>query len=92
MEFEYLFKQYGLEPMGLWEEVNLPENVRGTRRNKQAIIDRCNHMIQMCETMINRAKQIPEEDDDRHAFMVSTYSRLVEKAEQAVYWAEVYNG
>ena len=92
MNFEYLFKQYGLEPMGLWEEVNLPENVRSTRRNKQAIIDRCNHMIQMCETMINRAKQIPEEDDDRHAFMVSMYSDLVREAAKAVNRAEVYNG
>lgn len=68
---------YGLKPMSLEEEANAPQNIKNTRNNKVRIIDDCNAIIAMMETIRNRAYRCPELDEDKHAKLVKNFACVV---------------
>ena len=73
----YLGDTYGLKLMSLEEEANAPRNIKNTRNNKVRIIDDCNTIITMMETLRSRAYCCPELDDDAHAKLVEELANLV---------------
>ena len=73
----YLGKNYGLQPMSLEEEMNLPNTIRQTRNNKVQIINDCDNIARTIETLRWRAYACPELDDEEHAKLVDEYARLV---------------
>ncbi len=74
---------YGLEPMSVEAELNLPENKKKTRNNKVVIVNTCCHIIDLAECIKTRAKWIPEEDDTEHAKLVDALAcEVIEALEQ----------
>ena len=72
--------QYGLEPKTMEEEMNLPKNINQTRKAKIEIIDQCEYIRKVADSIANRARNIPEEDDDRHAQLVQVFRNKVREA------------
>lgn len=73
----YLGDDYGLRHMSLKEEANAPQNIKKTRNNKVRIIDDCNAIISMMETLRIRARSCPELDEDGHAKLVEEFASLI---------------
>lgn len=73
-------KNYGLKPMTFEEEVNAPARIKATRIAKVNMIDRCNEMQTMLDTIKLRAKGIDEIDDGDYFKTVSKFFGLVTKA------------
>lgn len=70
-------KLYGLTPMSLKEEINISETVRLKRSAKINIVDDCKSIRMMLETIEDRAKGIPEIEDEEHLAFVKEYQRKV---------------
>lgn len=68
---------YGLKPMTLDEEANAPQNIKNTRSNKVRIIDDCNSIMRMMESIRDRIYRCPELDEDGHARLVEEFASLV---------------
>ena len=77
MNHFYLGDTYGLKYMSLKEEANAPQNIKRTHNNKVRIIDDCNTIISMMETLCIRARSCPELDEDGHAKLVEEFASLV---------------
>lgn len=65
-----LTTKYGLKPMTPAEEFMTSSYVRQTRDNKILIIDKCNEIIGLLETIKTRTRNAPELDDEKHAALV----------------------
>ena len=79
-----IYEGYGIKPMSLEEEINLPMLQKQTRQNKIEIIDTCKHMGNLIDTLEWRAKGAPELNDVRHAALVQEMRDKVKEAYKAV--------
>lgn len=77
-------EKYGIKPLTLEEEWNYPYNAKLTRNNKIKIIDRCETIRNLVETIECRAKAAPELDDDEHAEIIQKLANLVLEARFAL--------
>ena len=75
---------YGLTKYTLEEEIALPELVQRTRRNKMQIIDQCEHIKYLLDSIKERAKKAKEEDDQFHSDLVQKLADEVDEAYKAV--------
>ena len=88
MEYgNWLKNCYGMEPMSLEEEINLPKSVKQTRNNKIKIIDRLALDMRNIESLIDDARRIPECDDAKHAALVQKLTDAIMEIDDAVYKA-----
>lgn len=69
-----MWYEYGIKPMSLDEEMNMSEYAKQTRNNKMKIIDTCNHIKNLIETIELITRQAPEKDDKYHAEIVQLLS------------------
>lgn len=69
--------RYGLAPMTFEEEANAPATVKTKREVKVTVADRCALMRQLVDTIENRARLIPETDDEDHAKLVRGFGDAV---------------
>ena len=84
MSSEWIRNIYGMEPLSLEQEINLPWMVKQTRNNKMKIIDTCGHMTQLLETIKDTARMAPTPNDLEHAQLVQAYTDAVTEAYKAV--------
>lgn len=82
--YNSVYEGYGIKPMSLEEEINLPMLQKQTRQNKIEIIDTCKHMRNLIDTLEWRAKSAPELNDVRHAALVQEMRDKVKEAYKAV--------
>lgn len=61
---------YGIKPLTVEEELNYPASAKQTRNNKMKIIDTCEQIKKLIETIEVIANAAPERDDKRHAALV----------------------
>ena len=71
---------YGIPKMTFEEEVNLPPLAKRTLGNKIKIVDWCDNMEHVIETIRNRAKGTPIKDDERHSDLVQKWTLMVMQA------------
>lgn len=69
--------RYGLAPMTFEEEANAPATIKTKREVKVTVADRCALMRQLVDTIENRARSIPETDDEDHAKLVKGFGDSV---------------
>lgn len=68
---------YGLEPMTIEQEVELPKNIKRTRICKLTIKDDCESVRRLLASIEFRAKMAPELDDQAHADLMESFARAV---------------
>lgn len=84
MHTDYIFSYYGIKPLSVEEEWDLPKDTRQTRNNKMKIIDACDHAERLLETIKLRAKGAPELDDPKHAALVQELADKVKEVCKAI--------
>lgn len=89
---DYLEKHYGMKVLSLEEELALSESERSTRNCKTEIIDTCRWMKEYVEYLEEYSRQIPVEDNIRHAEMVRRLRDKVKTASLAIEIACFYHG
>lgn len=82
------YNMYGLKPMTNKEAWDAPSAVNSIRANKIKIGNYVHDILTFAEDIRNRARNIPEEDDPKHAGLVEQYAEKVKAAYQAVLEAE----
>ena len=84
MEYLTLCKKYGIKPISLQEEANLPEAIKSTRSNKVKIVAICEYAESLIKQINRRAVNAPELDDDKHSALVEDYARKVEEMKRVI--------
>ena len=79
-----IIKYYGIKPMSLEKEINMPEYAKRTRRNKMEIIDTCNHAKNLIDTIEYRARYAPELDEKKHSDLVNELNDKVKEMYAAI--------
>ena len=72
-------KVYGVKHYSLDDEINLPDPVKQTRRNKIKAIDKLKWIKEQTEYFERYWRSIPEEDDANHAAAVQELMDAVMK-------------
>lgn len=70
MNFDYLFKDYGIQPLSFEEASALPTFAKQTRNNKIATIDKIDAINRILNSIKFSIKYAPELDDEEHAMRV----------------------
>lgn len=81
---------YGLPPMTIREEMDLPGNMHQTMVNKITMIEKCNLLQQALDQVKFRAKGIPLLDDDNHAAGVQAMTDLFMQAYDLLWKAALH--
>lgn len=79
-EVKNISEHYGIRNLSLQEEMKLPRYERLTRNNKVNIINSCESMKKVIDSIETRTRKIPEKDDYDHCMMVMEYTKLCHKA------------
>lgn len=79
-EVKNISEYYGIRNLSLKEEANLPRYERLTRNNKISIVNSCESMKKILDSIEGRARKIPERNDYEHCVMVLEYAKLMSKA------------
>lgn len=82
--YENINNTYGLKPMSIEDEINLPKYAKQTRLNKVKIIDTCKYAESLIETIRWRTRKAPELDDERHAALVQEMMDKVDEMYKAI--------
>ena len=90
--FDYMCKYYGIQPMSLKEEFDLPVNKKRTRNNKIKMIDTIELAKKTLDYMETRVRHIPEVDDDVHSILVQEFREKVDEMCDCIDETYCFNG
>ena len=79
-EVKNIFEHYGIRDLSLKEEADLPRYERLTRNSKIHIVNSCESMKKILDSIESRTRKIPERNDYEHCMMVYEYAKLMSKA------------
>lgn len=74
---DYLHEKYGIQPVTIAEEINLPDNLRAIRYSKMKIIDDCQAIITEAENIISRARKFKEDDNTDNAEYIQKWLAMI---------------
>lgn len=84
LDFNKFCESYGIRPMSVNEEANLPYYEKQTRNNKIHMIDTCESMRRMLNSIEYRMKRAPELNNKEHAELVDNFRKLMDESFKAL--------
>lgn len=84
MSYIDYMKAYGLKPMSLKEEMDLPSSVKQTRENKIKLVDTITRMERMLACLKTVSIAAPEINDYEHALIMYRFYSAIKEAEKAI--------
>lgn len=84
LDFNYFCESYGIKPMSINEEAALPQYAKQTRNNKIHMIDTCEQMRRMLNSIEYRMKHAPELNKREHAELVENFKELLDESFKAL--------
>lgn len=79
----YIVNYYGLRSHDC-SEFELPEALRQTRNNKIILVDTCEYLLHKMEYYKEYCKNIPEEDNAKHAELVQKFTAALMEVKKAM--------
>ena len=89
---EFFSKKYGIKNLTFDEEIALPKAQKSTRHNKICIIDNCDYMKMLIDSIESRAKRIPELDEAKHAMLVKEWADKTNEVLRYLEEVALYDG
>ena len=79
-DFSWYYKKYGIKPMTLKEELNMPKAAKQTRNNKIKMIGELEWIVKIANQEIDHIRMFPEENNQQHADLVQKYADIIHTA------------